>query len=121
MKISELNKSTSAAISEIKKYLDGNTVLCKTANGGDSDSLHVEAGTAGFTGETANTRVSFVIPAGYRRLTFGFSVEPKGLHAGGDVSWASADPHDGDIFLHAWCDAFSNCDVKVFSVTAVKE
>ena len=90
-------------------------------DGRDSDELIAKCqGFLCLIGQRADKDAHFVLPPGYKRDNFSFSVDPR-VSAGGSAEWANDDPHDATIHLHAWADAVSKCIVKVYAVSAVKE
>ena len=95
-------------------------IRCKQADipETEADSLTVDR-RHNVTGRKADKVVTYIIPDGYVAENFAWSSEPRGS-AGGDVRWESDDPHDGQIRLHAWADAYSYSNVKVWDVFATK-
>jgi hypothetical protein len=72
-------------------------------------------------GQSLSKVVSFVLPEGYKRLSFAEQVVPQGLRASGKVYWETDDPYDARIHIECHADMLSNAEVTVSSVLGVKE
>jgi hypothetical protein len=109
----------SQLLAELAAELESATIQCTTPNGATSDSLKIDRRHRA-TGERKTQQVVFVIPPGYRKLSFSHNVDAR-FSAGGSVKWLNDDPHDGTIVLYAWADGFGYAEASVSNVTAVKE
>jgi hypothetical protein len=98
---------------------ESTTITLQTADGRDSASLRIDRRHK-VSGERKDLLVNFVVPSGYKRLSFSSNVDAR-ASAGGQIDWLTPDPHDGTIKIHAWADAFSYCEASVGNVQAVKE
>ena len=72
-------------------------------------------------GHREDRTVRFILPPGYKRVDFSLVETNKEGHSGGRATWASADPHDASIAIHAWADAFSKIEIVVSNVIGEKE
>jgi hypothetical protein len=111
--------SRSQLLEELAAEIEAATIQCTTSDGKTSASLTVDRRHRG-TGERKSKQVVFIIPPGYRKLSFSYNVDAR-FSAGGYVRWLNDDPHDGTIVLHAWADAFAFSNASVSNVTAIKE
>lgn len=69
----------------------------------------------------ADKDVPFPLPPGTKRSSIVYTINPLGPAAGGSVSFASDDPLDATVHMHAWADALSSVEVQVTGVMAVPE
>lgn len=102
----------------------GTQAQLRTTDGLDKDQLRcscTEALGVCLLGGKAEKVVTFVLPEGYKRLSFSEQVSPQGLRSGGRVYWESDDPHDARVHLECYADLFSSADVTVSSVLGIKE
>jgi hypothetical protein len=72
-------------------------------------------------GSKADKDVVFTLPPGTKRSSIVYSIDPQGPSAGGSVDFASDDPLDGTVHLHAFADAFSSVHIEVTGVMVVPE
>jgi hypothetical protein len=111
--------SRSQLLKELAAELEAATIQCTTPDGKTSASFTIDRRHHA-TGARNSKRVVFIIPPGYRKLSFAYDVDAR-FSAGGSARWLNDDPHDGTIVLSAWADGFGYCKVSVSNVTAVKE
>lgn len=100
-------------------------IVLKTADGSTTASLVAKCSSLPFLGcvigHREDKKVTFILPAGYRRTRFSSEEFNKDGHSGGYARWANDDPHDATILIHAWADAFSKIEIVVKNVIAEKE
>ncbi|MFZ1829284.1 MAG: hypothetical protein WAW42_11045 [Candidatus Competibacteraceae bacterium] len=116
-----LMKESIAALSA--SFLDGlrrHEQNLSTARGATSDELVIDRSQSIF-GVRGDKRIVFVLPPGFKRKGFGYSIEKDGIDGGGSVAWANDDEYDATIHLHGWVGFFSKIKIKVFHVTGVYE
>jgi hypothetical protein len=65
--------------------------------------------------------VTFDLPAGTKRSSIQYTVDPHGPDASGSVNWASDDPADATVHMTGHAGPFSHVHVEVTGVTAVSE
>ena len=103
----------------------GEQIGLKTGDGASSASLVAQCSKVPFVGCVLGHRedrtVRFILPPGYKRVDFSLVETNKEGHSGGRATWASADPHDASIAIHAWADAFSKIEIVVSNVIGEKE
>ena len=109
----------SQLLAELAAEHEAATIKCTTPNGQTSASLTVDR-RGKMSGERKTHQVVFIIPPGYKKLSFSHNVDAR-FSAGGSVKWLNEDQHDGTIVLHAWADAFGYAEASVSNVTAIKE
>jgi hypothetical protein len=69
----------------------------------------------------ADKDVPFMLPAGMKRSSIAFSITPHGPDASGSADWASNDPLDATVHMHASAGPFSSVHVEVTGVVAVPD
>jgi hypothetical protein len=62
---------------------------------------------------------TFDLPPGTLRSSIVYTVEPHGPDADGTVAWASVDPSDATVHMHAYAGPFSKVHIQVTGITAV--
>jgi hypothetical protein len=111
--------SRSQLLEELAAEIEAATVQCATQNGKISASVEVDRRNS-FVGQRKTEQIAFVIPPGYKKVSFSHKVDIR-LSAGGYVKWLNDNPHDGTVVLHAWADAFAYAKASVSGVIATKE
>jgi hypothetical protein len=102
----------------------GTQAQIRTLEGLDKDALTCSCQStfgACLLAQKTDKVVTFVLPEGYKRLSFSQTVTPQGVHSGGRVYWETENPYDARVHLECYADFLSSAEVAVSGVLAIKE